>query len=174
MSAVTTLSIPSPMNPPVQIELVGAHLPAPCRTALDTLTAAVADRARIRQAYDTAQIPDKGRLAAEATAADAVVNDALQVFAHTTASSSTAIIDAAGAAFTAATDRANTAVRDALDALQEAAQAAILARSVVPGRAIISISTDNRAALDLPVRQHIARLRGELRELLAELPDSVD
>lgn len=172
MTSTTTLSIARHMSPPLAIHLVPEHLPAPVAAALETLQAAVADQAAAQRDLAAAAIADKHQFLEGVATAASVVDATLQHFATVNAGSSTGIRDSALGAFTAAMDRANGAVHAALEALTEAGQAADLVASTHPGRPTLTL--DSEAAAQAPIRMSLAIARSGLRDVLEQMPDSID
>lgn len=172
MPKITELSITRRMSTPLQISLVAEHLPAPLRTSLEDLATRQAELAAAEQNLASA----KGAAWTEANerveAARTEAEQALTDYAGQSAASSTAVRDSAAVAFTAAMEAAHGHLQAALDALVEASQACALHHSVHPGKPVLRL--DTRAAADSKTRHRIGMVRGELRDLMAQIPDDID
>ncbi|MER5473733.1 hypothetical protein [Streptomyces sp. NPDC002685] len=163
MAAVTTLNIPRPLSTPLRISLAGELLPAPCKSALDHLAEVVADRIEAERTQAPAE---------EIAAADTVVGEGVQALAETTSGSTTAILDHTAASYARAIEQAQGLIHGALDQLETAAQALALYRSAAAGKPLFN--TENRRAEEDPQRSRISTVRSQLREALADIPDSID
>lgn len=172
MATATDIYIVRKMSTPLTISLVPDHLPTPVREALEHLGQARADVADAEADLANASGADWNTCNNKVTAAHEAAHEALVDFAKLTCASSTAIKDSGLAAFMQAMENANHHVQAALDALSDAAQAAALVHSVTPGQQVLRL--DGRAATDAPVRQQLAIVRSNLRDVHSMLPDSVD
>ncbi|MGP4008173.1 hypothetical protein [Streptomyces sp. 4N124] len=172
MAALTVTTLPRHRSTLARVALVADHLPADVSAALQALQQSRSNLDRAEQAFAAAtpanwhQLDDEVQAAREADAK--VVDD----FVKLSAASSGAIRDSAAAAFADCIERANASIHAALEALTEAGQACTLYHSVKPGRAIVNIE----GVQGEPPRtnQRISIVRGELRDSLAGIPDSVD
>lgn len=172
MSQLVETRIEVRMSPPVVVALVPEHLPAPVRAAHDTMRSAIANKYRVETELASAAPADKAEQQKALDAGTATMNATINDFMSVNAASATAMSDQAHACFVAAMDQANAAVRAALDALEDATQAAALHASVTPGRPVLRL--DGQAASDAPVRFPLSMARSNLREILSQLPDSLD
>ena len=166
------LSIPRKMSTPLTIALNAEHLPQPVAEALQDLVTARSDLMAAQTALNSATGTDWGPANEKVTAATEAAEKALADFAGISAASSTAIRDSAAVAFAASMEAAHGHLQAALDVLAEASQACALHHSVTPGKPVLRL--DTRAAGESKTRQRISMVRSELRDLAAQVPDSVD
>ncbi|MGW3846893.1 hypothetical protein [Streptomyces fagopyri] len=172
MTKPTELSIIRPGSTPLTISLVAGHLPAPVREALEDLVARRGELAAAQQELSSTRGTDWAAANDKVIAATTAAETALTDFASITAGSSTAVRDSSAAAFQAAMDTANARLVEALDALADADRAAQLWHSVKPGRPVLRYAT--QTATDAKVHREFGMVRSELRDLLSQLPDSID
>ncbi|GAA4865990.1 hypothetical protein [Kitasatospora terrestris] len=150
------------LSPPSHLTLRPAHLPAPCADAFAAVRDALAAERTAQEAADKARGSKPEQ--AEADAARAVTDQALQDFAEVTAASSSAIADSAQAAFEDALGVALLAIREAEARLEEAQHARALRLRVQPGRPITHLGLDSRTLRDDPRWQQLSGVRQALRD----------
>ncbi|MEU6373941.1 hypothetical protein [Streptomyces sp. NPDC046909] len=166
------LSILRKMSTPLTINLEDQHLPAPVRQSLHDLVGKRAGLAEAEQALASA----KGAAWAEANeragTARTEAEQALVDYAGVSAASSSAIRDSAAAAFEEAVGVAHARLREALDALADADRAALLWHATRPGKPVFRY--ESTTGLESRVHKQFGVVRSALRDVLPDVPDSLD
>ncbi|OPG03069.1 hypothetical protein B1R27_30085 [Streptomyces sp. GKU 895] len=166
------LSIPRKMSTPLAISLDDQHLPAPVRQSLHDLVGKRAALAAAEQAMASAKGAAWGEANERAETARAEADQALVDYAGVSAASSSAIRDSAAAVFAEAVGVAHARLREALDALADADRAALLWHATRPGKAVFRY--ESTAGSESTVHKQFGVVRSELRDVLPDVPDSLD
>lgn len=172
MAQLTELFIVRPMSTPLQIRLVGEDLPAPVRQALADVVTTQAELKAAQHVMGSVSRAEWGNANERVTAAAEAAGQAVTDFAGVGAASSSAIRDSAAASFATAMDRAAGHLRDALAAMEDANRAALLWHAVKPGKPVLRYETD--AGRDTAIHKQLGIVRSDARDLLSQLPDSLD